>query len=266
MHKLGRVLICAILLALAGGLFLKPSLARADNVVEGFYETSELKPGQVVKLATKPTATVQLVPANTSKQIFGVVVDASNAPITLERPNQQVFVATGGSYPVFVANDHGEIKKGDYISISRFDGIGAKADGNQPVILGHADAGFDGVNNVKRHNGKYAIGEIKVTISVAPNPLFKNTVAIPQPLQRVGNSVAGREVPPFKVYMGLLLFVVSVSLAIILLVVGVRTSMTAIGRNPLSRHSVLQGMFQVIGLSLTIFGLSIGGVYLLLRL
>lgn len=266
MFILGRAKFRLALAFIAAALFIAPTLTHADNVVEGFYEKGDLKVGQIVKLSSKQSATVEVAPANTSNEIFGVVVDPAQAPITLERPNQRVFVATGGTYPVFVDNENGPINKGDYISISQHSGIGAKATGNQPVILGHANASFDGVNNVKNHIGKFAVGEINVVISVEPNSLFKNTLAIPQPLQRIGNSVAGREVPPFKVYMALLLFVVSVSIAIILLVVGTRSSITAIGRNPLSQHSIQRGMFQVIGVSVVIFAISVAGVYLLLRI
>ena len=265
MLKNGRAKI-ALGLAFFGVLCLFGASVKADNVVEGFYEHNNLSTGLIVKLDTKPAATVEAAPANTSNQIFGVVVDGSQAPITLDRPNQQVFVATGGTYPVLVANDNGPIAKGDYISISRFDGIGAKADSNQPVILGHAETAFDGVNNVKKHLGKYTEGSVDVAIAVAPNPQFKNTFSIPQPLQRIGNSVAGREVPPLRVYMALVVFIVAVSLAVILLVVGIRSSLIAVGRNPLSQHLILRGLSQVIGLSLVIFGLAVGGVYLLLRL
>lgn len=266
MIRFGRVRFGLILLGVMIAGLAMPLLARADNVVEGFYEKGKLKTGQIVKLSTKPPATVEVAPANTSNQIFGVVVDASRAPITLERQNQQVFIATGGSYPVFVTTQNGPINKGDYISMSQIDGVGAKATGNQPLVLGHAEATFDGKNNVLSHSDKYAIGQIMVALSVLPNTQFKNTLAIPQPLQRLGNSISGREVPPFRVYMALILFLVAISLAVILLIVGTRSSLVALGRNPLSRHSILQGMFQVIAVAVTIFGISVGGVYLLLRL
>ena len=256
------------IIALVGFLMLliSPAIARADNVVEGFYEKGQLKIGQIVKLSTKQQATVEIAPANSSNEIFGVIVDPSNSPITLERTSQQVFVATGGSYPVFVSNAGGPITKGDYISVSQLDGVGSKASGNQPVILGHAETGFDGVHNVTSRSGKYAIGEINVAIAVAPSPLFKNTLAIPQPLQKIGNSVAGREVSPFRVYTALLLFLVSNSMAIISLVVGTRTSLVALGRNPLGQHTILRGLYQVIGACVAIFAISVVGVYLLLRI
>jgi hypothetical protein len=46
----------------------------------------------------------------------------------------------------------------------------------------------------------------------------------------------------------------------------VRSSMIALGRNPLSRKSILRGMFQVIITSIIIFICGLFGVYLLLKL
>ena len=47
---------------------------------------------------------------------------------------------------------------------------------------------------------------------------------------------------------------------------GVRSGMIAIGRNPLSKKSILRGIVQVIIVAITIFLIGIFGVYLLLKL
>lgn len=238
----------------------------ADVVVEGFLAKGNLKIGQIVSLSDKAATTVQSSPANESNQIYGVVVDNSKAPITLTHQTQQVYVATGGDYPVMVSDENGPISPGAYISVGSLDGIGIKATPNQPVVLGHADTAFSPPTGVISKSGKYSIGRINVTISVMPNPMFKNTLAIPQPLQKIGNSIAGSEVSPLRVYIALLVFVVATALSVILLTVGVRSALIALGRNPLSRHSILQGMFQVIAVSLVIFCSALVGVYLILKI
>jgi hypothetical protein len=47
---------------------------------------------------------------------------------------------------------------------------------------------------------------------------------------------------------------------------GIRNGLISIGRNPLSKKSIVRGMIQVILTALTIFLLGIFGVYLLLRI
>jgi hypothetical protein len=51
-----------------------------------------------------------------------------------------------------------------------------------------------------------------------------------------------------------------------MLYAGVRSSMISIGRNPLSKQSIVKSMVQVIITSFMVFILGIFGVYLLLKL
>lgn len=249
--------------ALTTVILILPLGVGADSVVQGFLANSVLTPGQVVSLSKNGT-TVQLAPADNPDAVYGVVVDQAEAPLTLNREGQQVFVALGGSYPVTVSSQNGVIRPGDYLSISGIAGVAMKATPNQSMILGHAIEGFDGQSAQKA--GAYNISNIKASISVTRNPSFTNSLAIPQPLQRIGNSIAGHEVSPFRVYAALIIFIVASVLTMILLVVGIRSSMTAMGRNPLSRHLILRGMFEVIGAATAIFTASIIGVYLLLKI
>ena len=47
---------------------------------------------------------------------------------------------------------------------------------------------------------------------------------------------------------------------------GVRSGMISIGRNPLSKHSIIQGLMQVIIVAVLIFIIGVFAVYLLLKL
>lgn len=230
----------------------------AENFAQGFTAEGSLKPGNVVALSTKSTSAVRAAPANDTGQIYGVVIDPKDAPLTLNRGNQQVFVANSGNYPVLVNTDGGSIKKGDYISMSKTDGIAAKAGDRQPTVLGRAEADFNGSST----------GTVPVTVnlSVGRNPTFKNSLAIPTVLQKVGNAIAGHEVSPLRIYMAMVIFVMATLVSTTSLAIGVRTSMTAIGRNPLSRHSILQGLIEVIAASLAVFVVALIGVYLLLKI
>src|SRR5665213_2932090 len=71
-------------------------LAKADNVVEGYTSADSLQPGQIVALVDAKNKTVKAAPANDATGLYGVVVDPSDAPITLVGQNSKVFVATTG--------------------------------------------------------------------------------------------------------------------------------------------------------------------------
>ena len=69
-----------------------------------------------------------------------------------------------------------------------------------------------------------------------------------------------------KMYVSVAIMAMSIVIAGILLYAGVRGSIISIGRNPLSKRSILRGLMQVIigGVLVLIIGLFT--VYLLLRL
>ena len=247
-------------------LFLSAN-AFADTIVRSFNAKGSIQPGWVVALKAGADNTVELAPANDPGKIYGVVVDPSDAPLTVQKQNEQVFVATSGTYSVIVSTQNGTIKSGDYLSIGSTDGIAAKADSKQSFILGRALEAFDGHSGtiVKANDGT-ALGRISVQVSPAKNPLLKEAVPIPQPLRQISQSIAGRSVSGLRIYAGLAVFLIAALLSVILMTSGVRNAMIAIGRNPLSRHGILKSLMVVIGAAASVLFIGLLGVYLLLKL
>jgi len=241
------------------------SMALADSIVRSFSSQGKLQPGWIVALGDSSSTTVKAAPANNPSEIYGVVINSASADISISHTGQNVYVATSGNYPVLVSAAQGKIAKGDYISMSDIDGIGGKADSQVEVVVGRATTGFDGQKNVLTSVNGEAIGQVTVSVDPGHNPILKN-VSIPGPLQKVGNAIAGREISPARIYGALGIFGLGAILTSGILFVGIRSGITAIGRNPLSRRSILQGLFQVVGVAVMVFVLDLVGVYLLLRL
>lgn len=264
LRRLG--LLGVTLSVLVGALFL--GHAGADTLVHGFKANGFLQPGWVVAITKNTTDTVEPAPANNLSRMYGVVIDPSQAPATVRKEgSQQIYVVNSGTFPVLVNTQNGVIHAGDYVSMSQTDGIASKASSQQLFVLGRAIEGFDGRSQVLVNGGGgTAIGRIQVDLNVIRNPLQYNRVAIPEPLKRAGEAIAGKNVSAERVYGSLAIFLISTILAGILLWSGVRSSIVSIGRNPLSRHSILQGLFQVIGAAAAVLIIGIIGVYLLLKL
>ncbi|HSH31867.1 MAG TPA: hypothetical protein VK963_04350, partial [Candidatus Saccharimonadales bacterium] len=111
------------------------------------------------------------------------------------------------------------------------------------------------------------IGRVRLDIGVARNPLLRATEAnLPGFLQKATEAIAGKAVSPERVYLGLGVFFLTGLIAGSILYAGVRSSFTAIGRNPLSKRSITKSLLQVILTSLIIFISGIFAVYLLLKL
>jgi hypothetical protein len=243
------------------------SFASADNVVAGYKSKGDLQAGFLVALVKGTQDTVEAVPPDASDRIYGVVIDPSEAPLTLNRQvDGQVFVATTGNYPVLVATERGKIRAGDYLSISSNKGIAAIASGSQKAIIGQALETFDGKKNVITSIGSVAIGKVLVNIDPRRNPISTNDVFVPGFLRTVGQAVAGKPVTAQRIYLSLIFLIAAVSLATTLLWASVRGGMIAMGRNPLNRGHILNSMFKVVTAAVMIFLIGLFGVYLLLRI
>jgi hypothetical protein len=258
-----------ILLSFSGPIF-------AQAVTQGYASDTPMQKGMLVQLVKADTNKVELVSAETIEQMHGVVVDANDAPVTLSNEGRKVFVATAGKYDVLVSDQNGPISPGDYLTVSAVQGVGMKATNKELMVAGRALAGFDGKSGVigsteiKDSAGvtkKVNFGRINADISVSRNPLLKGeTPNVPEFLRKASEAVAGKPVNATRIYLSVFVFVVSTIAAGSLLYAGVRNGLISIGRNPLSKKTIIRGMFQVILTGLIIFITGVFGVYLLLKL
>lgn len=251
-----------------------PILAQA--VTQGYGSDQTLQRGMLVSLKESDATKVEAVKQMAGDKMYGTVVDANDAPVTLSSDGKKVFVATAGHFEVLVSTQNGEIKAGDFITVSAIDGIGMKASDKDGVVIGHALADFDGKANaissaqVKDSSGRTQsvnIGRVDTDITVGKNPNLKGTEAnLPEVLQRASEAIAGKPVNPVRVYIGLFVFLISSIVSVILMLGGIRSAIISIGRNPLGKKAIIRGMFQVIITGITIFITGVFGVYLLLKI
>jgi hypothetical protein len=246
-------------------------------VTQSYNAAAAVQVGMIVRLELKDPTTVEPLPSSNISAMLGITVPAADAAITLTPQNnteQQVFVATAGRYDMLVSNEGGSISTGDYITISSLAGIGMKASENQTIVLGKAAGSFNGTNNVvskvKNSQGKtteVTIGEVPIDLDIAHNPLAsKETDYVPSFLAQTATTVANHPVSAARIYLGGLVLIASAVLTGNLLYSGVRNGMQAIGRNPLSRKSIIRSLIQTIIAGLLIFVVGIFAVYLLLKL
>jgi hypothetical protein len=267
-----RLLIVVGLVLFAGAT---TKLVLAQDVTQGYGSTTTLQNGLIVELDPNNSSDVEPVTSTDAANMLGVTVGAGNSPVSLSNNGaaSQVYVATYGQYDVLVSNQDGAVKTGDFITISSLDGVGMKAGSNQTIIIGKALGNFDGSTNVVSTatvgGAAVSLGYVQVDISVAHNPLYQKqtttSAGVPSFLARAAQVVTNKPLGAARIYAGLVVLLVSVLVAGGLLIAGVRSSMTAIGRNPLARHSIMRGLMQVILLALIIVSAGLVAVYLLLK-
>lgn len=258
-------------------LFMIP-LAGAQNVPQGFQSDQTLQKGMIVRLKPGDGTKVQAVTQQDAGEVFGVVVSSSDAAVSLSNTSaaQETFVANSGQYEVLVSNQNGQIKEGDYVAVSALGGVGMKATSDQQYVLGKALTTFDGVMNIegnstlKTSNGdqQVTLGRVTIEVSVAHNPHYskEDEAGVPQVLSNLVQIVTDKPVTAFRIYASLTVVVVTIIIAGIVLFSGVRTGMTAVGRNPLAKKSISRGLLQVTLMALIVFVIGLIAVYLLLRI
>ncbi|MBI5357629.1 hypothetical protein HZB74_02165 [Candidatus Saccharibacteria bacterium] len=255
-------------------IFLIPGYLKAQSLNQGYKSDEPLQKGMLVTERDDDSSKIVAVTHETLNKLKGVVIQQNDAPFTVAAEGENVFVANSGIYEVLVSNENGEIKSGDYVSISSLSGVGMKATEDQLLVLGRATTDFKGEGDsvgssvIGGINKKVNFGRIPVAISITRNPWLKEskTNSIPKVLQNVSVSIAGKQVNTARIWMATAVFLASVIVTGVMLYSGARSSLISVGRNPLSKSILMKGLMQVVLLSLIIFISGMFAVYLLLKL
>jgi hypothetical protein len=282
MHSLSKIVERALLMfAVVGlsGLIAIGAAASvfAQSVTQGYFTDVALQRGMIVGLKEDDASKVEPINASKADKIHGVVVGSGDSNIILSQPDQPILIATSGRFEVLISDQNGPIKQGDYIAVSSANGIGMRSDDAQLVVIGRALADFAGKDDprflssskLKDGNGNEVpinIGRVSVDIVIGKNPLAKNQDNVPDALKRAGEFIAGKPVPPSRIYVGFTLLLASAAIAGSVVYSAVRSGIISIGRNPLSKKSIIRGIFQMVIVAFIIFFSGIFGVYLILKL
>lgn len=293
MHKttrrFSRLLALSLVLAAMSSIASVASVTAANQsaangdasgaITQTYNADPTVQTGMLVALNPKDQATVIPLKNGQIKTFLGVVIPTSSAPIVLTPEKivqQQVLVARTGRYNLLVSSQNGAIKSGDYLTLSAVNGIAMKAGVSQEQVIGKAAGNFSGNTDVissvalkdsSGHSSNVNIGLIPANINISYNPLFqKPTNYVPGVLAKVAVSIANKQVSVGRIYLSAAVLVIVSFITGTMLYSGVRNGMRAIGRNPLSRKSILKGLLQTTTAGLTIFIAGVFAVYLLLKL
>lgn len=264
--------VCQFTVALLALGIAAPALA---SLSQGFATTSTIPTGSLVALDQNSSGTVVVGNTLNANRLFGVVVPPSSASVSLSGTGSgQVQVVTSGTADVLVSTAGGPIQVGDYISVSSVAGVGEKAGSDSTRVIGAAQQDFtgsgSGVTQDTIGSGsskqQVEIGEIPVAISVSTYTATdgKQTYVVPNWLQNLSNTLAGKSVSPIRIIIAALILIVALVSITVLLYSAVRNSIISIGRNPLSRSSVLRGLLQVVAITGGILALTAAAMYLVI--
>lgn len=263
---------CSFVLA---SVFLTP--ASAQTITQGFGSDTTLLRGSIVAVTTTDKNKIELVTRDQIDRMFGVVVNSNDSAVTLSSGQESLFVATNGRFDVLVSDQNGSVKTGDVLTLSSINGVAMKAEKTDRSIVGRAvvDVDFSKVDtilskqtitSVTGSKHEVSISRVLADISIGRNPQYQDKSILPSSLRRFGESVSGKPVSTIRIFSALAVMLVVAIIATSLIYSGVRSSLVAIGRNPLSKKSILQGLVQVVIIGVVILLFGLGAMYLILKL
>lgn len=267
----------ALTMVLAWSLFA--GFIFAQDFTKGFSADEQIIRGSIVGFNEEDQTKVEAIDDSRINDIYGVVVRANDSALTLTSDRTGVFVATSGQYDVLVTDINGSIQSGDLITISSVKGVGMLVDPDHITVIGTALDDFDVTDETtpiletfKATDGSgnevaVSIGRIPVEIGIKPNPNARAVQHVPAFLANIAEAITGNsEVSAFRVYAALAVLILASGIAGSLLYSAVRNSIVSIGRNPLSKKSVLAGLAQVVIVGAIIFLSGLVAVYLILKI
>jgi hypothetical protein len=261
--------------ALAVLWFVAPVFAQ--SLTQGYGADTTLQRGMIVGFKKDDLRKVEAVNSDQFDRVHGIVVGANDSAVLIGNDSEKVYVATGGRFSVLVSNQSGSISAGDFVTVSSVSGIGMKAGETDAIVIGKAIDSFKADDNnqvigtatIKDSKGKerqLKLGHVTVDISIGKNPILKLNDNLPNALRRASELIAGKAVSSIRVYISLVILIVCGIISGSLIYSAVRSSLIAVGRNPLSKKSIIRSLFQVVLIGLMVFLSGVFGVYLLLKL
>ncbi len=247
------------------------AVASSKDISQSYGATEDLQAGTIVSADSGNADYVAAANTKNASRLVGVVVKADTSLVAVNPDENKVQVAKSGSVPVLISTVNGEIRNGDRITASPFNGIGMKAIG-AGYIVGRALADFKdtskGANKqqVTDKNGTshtVTVGYVQIDL----NPKFDADSSGDgiSGVQQWVRSLTGHTVSKPRIIVSLVVAVATIIAVIVLIYAAIYGSIISIGRNPLARQSIFRALAHVLLMALLVVGIAFVLIYLLLR-
>ena len=257
------------LLAIFVGLTSANVSAASANISRSYSSTTSIPNGSIVSLVGGKTGYVEASNIANSQRLTGVVVNSDQSLVAVNPSSGKVQVATDGTVNVLVSNVNGNIKVGQEVAVSPFNGIGMQASTGDKVI-GTALTSFNGstlgstteqVRDSSGSNHQIVVGYIRLSIGIGAANASSSYL---QTLQQFIGGITGHYISIARVIISLAIAFAAIISIVTLIYAAVYGSIISIGRNPLAKYAVFRTLTSIIGMVMLIAGIGSLSLYLLL--
>jgi len=262
-----------LVVLMLSSIFVFTSRASADTVSQAFTSDIQLTQGSVVSLRPNSQTIVELSNVTNNESLLGVVVAPQNVLVNLNTADGNTQVVSNGQASILASDINGEVKNGDLLTASPIAGVAMKAT-TSTRIVGTAQEDFSQAKQkrpqtIKDKDGRDTtvnVGVLAANIAIGsyspPNSLDNNSLV--SGVQSFAISTTGKPVSVVRAVIAILVLLIAAGVSVVILYTSLTSSIRSIGRNPLSKHAILQSLIQVIVAVVAIMLSGFAIVYLIL--
>lgn len=252
-------------------LGLAPAGTSLADISHSYQATNKVTSGSIVSLDSGRTGYIVPANVNNGPRLLGVAIAANNSLIAVDAASGRVQVATSGTVPTLVSTLNGDVKVGDQIAVSPFNGVGMKALPGSRVI-GLAQTAFNGstagatsetIKTKSGQNSSVKVGYVRLNIAIGTDAT--NLTANTNSLQRIAANITGHIVPTGRIVISMAVAVIAILALITLVYASIYGSIVSVGRNPLAKYAVFRTLGSVLGLALLTTVIACVIIFFLLR-
>lgn len=266
------IVVSALLVAL---MFSGQGLALA----QGYTTTDkQLKQGMVVSLSPGSNVhgsniAVQAADYRNSKDVLGVAVAPTSGLIAEVPAGSQIYVEKSGAALAYVSDLNGDIKKGDYLTLSTLKGVLMRADNRSVTTVGTALEDFSAAsaqsvsatdkdgNPVNVH-----VALLNINVAIQPPTPVGTAQSTTNFLDKLGLTLTGHKINSLRVLAAIAVFSTLLVIEGEIIYGTVTSSIVAVGRNPLAKKLVGWQSLRGAGIGIAILTLGTAAIAVLLWL
>jgi hypothetical protein len=271
MHVKGRVrlvitgLFCFLLFA-----GIAPVAASSPNVSHSYKAGKAIPDGSLVSISQKKLNYIEEANTSNATRLIGVTVKSDDSLLAFDPETSKTQVATSGTASALVSNVNGDIKVGDQVSVSPFNGIGMKSELGTYVI-GVAQTDFNAKSDgATTKTVKDRFGEEKtisigyVRLSIVVGEVVNSNGKQPNGLQKLIKSLTGKTISTIRIVVAMAIGLITAIAIITLIYASIYGGIISIGRNPLAKSIIFRALSSVLSMSILVALIGGGLIYMLL--
>ncbi len=269
-----RLIVNTLSIAMLLAFLVGGGLVLAGAVTQGFKTNVAIPTGSVVSLASNSSDQIEKSTFDNEARLIGVAASANDALIDLQPVGSLIRVAVSGDTTLLVTNLNGDISPGDQLVISPLSGIATKLNNDYPTkkIIATAGGSFSAsTTNTITVEATTATGQKKtatvgrINAKLMLSDRSDQKAASQNILATVGEKLTGKPTNPVRLVASSVIAVSTFALAGLILNGSVKGSFISLGRNPLSKDSIVGGLFRasLLAVIITAMGLAMAYVVLL---